>query len=265
MKNIPVLPPTGIDAHCHLTRKEFSSVDEVVSNARKIGVQYFLNVNTSIEEFENNKEKFKKYPYIFHSLGYHPHNAKSVTEKILKNVEKISQDKMIICIGEIGLDYFRDLSPREIQKNIFIRQLEIAKKIKKPVMIHARNAEYEAAQILTDVGFDEEKVIFHSFDGDLDVLEYILERKNWFLSFSANIFKKDGHFNSFVKTPINRFFIETDSPFLPPFPFKMPNEPKLLAVNALQLSKLRKMQVQDLWRISAQNFKEFFKDTVNFS
>ena len=163
------------------------------------------------ESFYQSYYLSEKYDNLFCSIGFHPHDALKYDEDfILENISKA------LAVGEIGLDYYRNLSPQKTQKEVFSKQIELAKKFNKPIIIHDRDAHKDCFEILKY--HSAKQVVFHSFTGDLDFAKKVLEQ-GWFVAFNGIVTFKNSHLTDVVKyAPIDRLFVETDSPYLSPHP-----------------------------------------------
>ena len=251
-----------IDTHSHLYFKHFNSdADEVLSRAVGAGVERQILIGCSVAEsdraiaFCRNHKDFD----LYCSIGVHPHDAKELNDNILRKFEMmVDEEDKIVAIGEIGLDYFRNLSPREMQMDAFEKQLHLAKKLNLPVIIHERDAWEDTIAILGRVG--NEKVVFHSFTGDgvraLDCME-----RGYHVSFSGMVtYPKNFHMREAVKKAwANRYFVETDCPYLPPQVFRgQRNEPSFVVETAKEVARVRGESFEEVASQSTSNAIMFF-------
>ncbi|BBB33082.1 TatD DNase family protein [Thermotomaculum hydrothermale] len=248
-----------IDSHCHLAMDSFNDDrNEVIERFFEEGGISLLSVSTNIDEFYLNKELCEKYSGIYTSLGWHPHDAKIFgknEEDFLKNV---AEKRLITAIGEIGLDFYYDNSPREEQIRAFEIQLKIAKKFNLPVIIHTRDADKETASILKK--HKGIKGVIHCFTSGEDFFNTAVQL-DFYISFSGIItFPKAEELRQLVKkTPIDRVFFETDSPYLSPVPYRgKRNEPLRVKYTIEKAAEIKGMNVENLSNIANQNFFNLF-------
>ena len=257
-----ILPSGGIDTHAHLDLEDFSEdLDAVIKRAELKGVTYIVNVFLDIDSYNNKRKLFEKYQNIYFTLGIHPHEASKVDEKDINSmIEIFKDDSRLRAVGEIGLDFYRNYSPKSDQIKVFKLQLEIAKQLDIPVVIHSRDAESDTLKILEDMGFKDRPLIWHCFTKDIDLGEKIL-KNGWMISIPGPItFKKSEKLQIAVsKIPLKRMVVETDSPFLTPHPFRgKRNEPGYVVYTAKKIAEIKNMDVNTTWKILSNNAKEIF-------
>lgn len=250
-----------IDTHCHLDFSDFDNDrDSVLETARSCGISSMINIGSSLEGSRRSVRLSQKYPQIFASVGIHPHDAKECDEKAFQEIQKLGEDPKVVAIGEVGLDYFRNLSPVEIQKKIFIRFLQWAAEAGKPLVIHCRQAEKDMLDILKDHPVRHGLVI-HCFSADAAFLDACLAL-GFFVSFTANItYKKAQNLRDVVKgVPLDRMFLETDAPYLPPEGRRgQRNDPTAVVAVADQVARIKGVSVEEVGRVTTQAAKDFFK------
>lgn len=250
------LPRIGIDTHAHLGMSK--NIENIIENSLFCGIKKIGNVFLSSIEYYKYKEKFDKYP-LFYILGIHPHDAKKVDLTEIKNIKKIIlKDKKVKALGEIGLDYFYDFSPKNIQQKIFELQLQLAQDLNIPVVIHSREAKEDTFSILKN--FKLKKVLFHCFSYDKQEAKKIIE-KNWIISYSGALtFKKANKLRRVAKyVPLEQVVLETDSPYLTPEPYRgKENEPAYMLFTAYSLSKITGVDVLYIWEKTSKNATDFF-------
>lgn len=251
-----------VDSHIHLDMKVFDEDREnVIKNSIENGVKYFLNVGYDLESSINSDELSKKYKFIYASIGFHPHDSKDFKNEYLLKFEKmIKENKKIVAIGEIGLDYYRNLSPKEIQKDVFIKQIEFSIDMKLPIIIHERDSFWDTVEILKKY---KGKVngVFHCFGGDISKLREVINL-GFYIGLGGTItYPKNVVLRETVRrAPLERILMETDAPYLPPQNFRgKRNEPKFLIFTAEYLAKLIGISLEKLSEISNKNFSELFK------
>ena len=251
-----------IDTHCHLNFKDYKEdLDDVLQRSRDAGIVTFLVPGTSVITSKESIELSNKYSFIFSGVGIHPHDADIITNKDIDELRymAINNDK-VIAIGEIGLDYYKGYSDKENQKKLFIDCLTIAKELDLPVILHNRDADNDFFYIIKDFVSCGLKGVVHCFSSNIEFLEKILSL-GLYVSFTGNItFPKADNLRDLIKTvPLNKFFLETDGPFLAPVPFRgKRNEPLYLKSIVETYANIKKLSVQDIARISTFNANNFF-------
>src|SRR5437870_2856770 len=255
-----------IDSHCHIDGPEYDADRaDVIARARDAGVGTMLNVGTGDPNsgaFERAVTLAQEHPAIYAAVGVHPHDAKlfnDLAEKLLLNLVK--QSKRVIAWGEIGLDYHYDHSPRDVQREVFRRQLRLARSLRLPVVIHSREADDDTIAILREElnGYERDGVM-HCFGGSLTMARYAIEL-GFFISFAGNLTftKADDLRNVARLLPLDRLLIETDCPYLSPVPFRgRRNEPARVIETARCLAELHGKELGEIGRITSENFEKLF-------
>ena len=253
------LRPKLIDTHCHLDFPEFDKDRaEVIQRAQAKGIAYIINVGSSLEGSRKSLELSRQYNFIYATVGLHPHEADRFDEKVKAELEKLTQQDKVVAIGEIGLDYYRNYSRAENQKSLFIALVNLACDLDRPVVIHNRQAEDDTLKILR--AQKPKKAVVHCFSGDEKFLKECLDLA-FFVSFTCNItYRKAENLRSLVKlTPLDRIFLETDAPFLPPEDFRgKRNEPMYVRVLAEEIAGIKGITVEEVARVTTENAKGFF-------
>ena len=252
-----------IDSHCHLLHKNNEKpLNEIILNAKKNGVEKFLNISTCEDEFmpilkisDNNKN-------VFSTLGIHPHEANNMTSEIKNTITKLSSNKKVIGIGETGLDFYYENSNKENQIKSFIMHIEISQELGLPLVIHMRNAENETIDIIkTYYKKKEFSGVIHCFTGTTEFMQNLLPY-NFFFSISGIVtFKNSTELRETVKMiPINKILVETDSPYLAPVPVRgRVNEPAYITHTVEYVSKMFNLDYSDFSAITSNNFFNLFK------
>ncbi len=259
-----------VDSHAHLDSERFSDdADAVLRRAREVGVRTILSIGIGEKpgSFRGAIDLAEKYDWIYATIGIHPHEAEQASEESFVELEELAQHPRVIAWGEIGLDYFYDHSPREIQKQVFLRQLELARAAKKPIVIHCRpsvNSENAWDDTLTllrehwaSSGLGG---ILHCFTGGMHHATAALEL-GFMVSFAGNVTfpKAQSIRDAAQQLPLDRILIETDCPFLAPLPHRgKRNEPSLLPLVAKHIAELRGSSQEEIGEITARNFYRFF-------
>jgi len=257
---------TFIDSHCHIDGPEYDTDrDEVIARARDAGVTTMLNVGTGDPHsgaFERAVELAEQHSEIHASVGVHPHDAKlfdDQAEQLLLSL--VAESKRVIAWGEIGLDYHYDHSPREVQREVFRRQLRLAREQNLPVIIHSREADEDTIAILREelTGYARAGVL-HCFGGSLEMAQAAIDL-GFFISFAGNLtFKKAEDLRDVARQlPVGRLMIETDCPYLTPVPFRgKRNEPARVVETARCLASLHDLELEEIGRITSENFASLF-------
>jgi TatD DNase family protein len=251
-----------IDSHCHIDGEDFDEDrDEVIQRALDADVRVMLNVGTGDPmsgSFERAVELTEKYDCVYASVGVHPHDAKlfdNEAERRLRGL--VSQSEKIIAWGEIGLDYYYDHSPRDVQRDVFKRQLKIARELNLPVIIHSRDADSDTVNLLRE---DSSKGIMHCFGGSVEMARDCLEL-GFLVSFAGNVtFKKADNLRDAARVvPLESLLVETDCPYLTPIPYRgKRNEPCHVVETAKFLAEFYGVDIEVFANATTENFLGFF-------
>jgi len=248
-----------IDTHCHLDFPQFDQDrDLVIQAAREAGVGYFVNIGATLDSSASACNLAKQYPEIFASVGVHPHDADSFDCQAEEKLKELAKNNKVVAIGETGLDYYRNLSSEKNQEQAFIKQIELAKHLNLPLVLHCRQAEKQVMEILK--AYMPLRVVVHCFSGDKDFLNDCLNL-GFFVSFTCNItYKKAQDLRELVKlTPLGRLMLETDAPYLSPEGFRgKRNTPEHIKLLAEQVAKIKEVSFEQIADKTTQNAKEFF-------
>jgi TatD DNase family protein len=264
-----------VDSHAHLEGSKFDVDREaVLARARETGVETILLIGSGTGPgtydcaIKLAEQKHENAPSLFATLGVHPHEASLVGESDYAEMEALAKNPKIIAWGEIGLDYFYDHSPRDVQKQVFIRQMEMARTAKLPIVIHCRPSEnsenaWDDTLALIREHWSGSGIggILHCFTGELQHMTAALEM-GFMISFAGNVtFPKAANIREAAKQcPLNLMFIETDSPFLAPVPYRgKRNEPAFVIETARHIAALRGIPIEELASATTGNFKNFFR------
>ncbi|MFZ6017626.1 MAG: YchF/TatD family DNA exonuclease [Nitrospirota bacterium] len=273
---------TLVDTHCHLEMSEFDSDrEEVIKRAMDAGIEAIITIGSDLEGNIGGLELSEKYDFIYASVGIHPHDAKDFTEEIFNQLKDWAtryrvQDfysepnsslvtrhssliPKVVAIGETGIDYHYENSPREIQRDVFRRHLALSKETGLPAVIHSREAKKDTLEIIRESGIS--KGVLHCFSGDMDMAERAMAM-GFYISIAGPVtFKNVRRLREIAKAiPDNYLLIETDAPYLTPEPFRgKRNEPSYLVHIARTIAELRGITVEDLARITTLNAKRLFR------
>lgn len=247
------------DTHTHLNDEKFDiDRDELISHLADYNVTRVLNVSCDIKSCYDTISLCDKYDFVYGAVGVHPHEAQEVSNNYIDELRRLSKHGKIKAIGEIGLDFYYDFSPREVQKKVFIEQLQLARELQLPVIIHDRDAHEECLKILRD--FTDLKVVYHCYSGSLEYAK-ILISLGFYLSFTGSLtFKNAKAGPEVVKwMPLDRIFIETDCPYLAPVPNRgKRNFPGFVHLVAEKIAELKGMSVDEVGKVTFENASNFF-------
>lgn len=251
------------DSHCHIDLLDYNKLhknfNDVLSKAKKNNVFFLLAVSTNLSNCKNILNKTKNYSNIKVSCGVHPLNNKKY---LIKDLIKIAQNKNIIAIGETGLDYsIYDIEKIKQQKISFKKHIFVSINLKKPLIIHNRNADKEVIKIIQENKKTCTGVIHCFNSSDINFLRKILDI-NLYVSFSGIItFKNSNNIRNLIKfVPLDKLLIETDSPYLTPVPYRgIENQPAYLKYIAACIAKIKNMEIIDIAKITTKNFFNLFK------
>lgn len=250
-----------IDSHCHLADRQFANdLKEVLERADAAGVDRMACIGDTIEESERGLQLAQKYEQIFCTVGLHPHHAKNwlpATERSMQSLATSS--KKIKAIGEIGLDYHCDFSPREIQRNVFRKQLILAKELSLPVVVHCREAAEDVWAMVDEI--KPLHLAMHCCTEKWSDVKRFVER-GYFLSFTgiATYPKSEEIRNTIKHCPLDRLMIETDAPFLAPIPHRgKRNEPAFVVEVAKCVAEIKQMSLEEVDEATTKNTVKFFR------
>jgi len=250
-----------IDTHCHLDFGEFDSDrDAVIERAKKAGVKRFINIGSSAEGSKRSVELASRHSEIFASVGIHPHHADEVTKDTLAEMESLAQNKKVVAIGEVGLDYFKSTSTPERQKELFVKFIELSGKLYLPLIIHTREAAGDTLEILEEHCKMPIRGVMHCFSGDEKVLKRVLEM-GMFVSFTCNLtFKNAKRLREVARgVPPDKLLLETDAPYLAPQAYRgKRNEPAYMTELRDMLADVLKLPADDLERVTTENAGKLF-------
>ena len=250
-----------IDSHCHLDHEPlFNNLNDVIKRSKNNGIKKILTICTTLKSFENIIEIVKKDEIIYGTFGIHPHETtKDIVEKN-QIIEKINKYQKIIGIGETGLDFYYNNSDRKSQIVSFEEHIKAAIDLKKPLIVHSRNAEDETFQILNNFYNKDLKILMHCFTGTQKFAEKLLKLNSYFSASGIITFKNSIDLqNTFKFLPLDKLLIETYSPFLAPVPNRgKKNEPSFIKFTAEKLAFLKATSVDELINKTTQNFNKLF-------
>lgn len=247
-----------IDTHCHLDfpdyKEDFETIIKKIENELLLAITIAASIDSNAQAIAI----AEKYPFIYAAIGLHPHDAHHYQKSLLEYLEKNIHHPKVVAIGEIGLDYYKNYSPVIEQKKVFEELAHLASLYDKPVIVHSREAILDTLEVLKNKKI--KKAVFHCFTGDWEEAQKILQA-GYFISFSGIItFNKNLSLEETAKKiSLDRFFIETDAPFLAPAPFRgKRNEPVWVKKVAEKIAQLRNTSLEEIITQTNQNAKQFF-------
>ena len=254
-----------IDTHCHLTFEQLvGDIEAVVDRSKTAGVTGWITVGTDPEHNQKAVELADRFENMYATVGIHPHDAKDVTAKTLSELKELAGSEKVVAVGETGLDFHYDFSPRQDQRRAFEAQLEIARQLNLPVIIHCREAFDEMIDILErfiGVKGRLKGVVFHCFSGTAQQARIVLDH-GFYISFTGVVtFKNAQKAREAAKiVPVDRLMLETDCPYMSPEPMRKQkiNEPALMVHTARFLAELKEMDPADFARAVTTTSKSFF-------
>jgi len=259
-----------VDSHAHLDGKQFDADrEQVIARAREAGVTTMVAIGNGDgpPELDAGLKLAEQYPFIYATIGIHPHEARLASDHAYSHMEHLAHHPKVIAWGEIGLDYYYDHSPRDIQKNVFIRQMELARAANLPIVIHCRPSDnrddaWEDCLALIEQHWKPSGLggVLHCFTSAWPHAKRALGM-GFMISFAGNVTfpKAQPIRDSALHIPLDSMFIETDSPFLAPVPFRgKRNEPAYVKEVARQIGELRGLSTDEIGAQTTQNFRRFF-------
>ncbi|MDI6785303.1 MAG: YchF/TatD family DNA exonuclease [bacterium] len=261
-----------IDTHVHLNDSKYKlEQEEIIKKALLGNISYLIDIGSNLTSSKASIDLSCKYQNVYSAVGIHPHEAKTFNGKSIDSLKDLSKNKKVVAIGEIGLDYHYNFSTPTEQKKAFIEQIKLASSLNLPLIIHAREATKDILHILEQHGLSL-KGVFHAFSGDKEILNWAISNQ-YYISISGMVTFKNSNLSSLVKEiPMDKFLIETDSPYLAPHPMRgKKNQPAYLTFIAKKLAEVMHLSLEDISRITTLNAKQLFnlepvvlKDTYTY-
>ncbi len=249
------------DTHVHLNADQFSDdLNEVIDRAKMEGVQYMVVVGFDRPTIIKAMELIEEYDFIYASIGWHPVDAIDMRDEDLDWIEELAKHPKVVAIGEMGLDYYWDKSPKEVQQEVFRKQIQLAKKLKLPIVIHNREATADIVTILKEENAAEVGGIMHCFSGSVEVAKECVDM-NFYISLGGPVTFKNAKKPKEVaqEIPLNKLLIETDCPYLAPHPYRgKRNEPSYVKLVAEQIAELKGLSFEEVSQVTTENAKILF-------
>jgi TatD DNase family protein len=249
------------DTHAHYDDERFQEDrEEVLKKAFECGVGTILNVSSSPTSIPKCIQLAQSHERIFAAVGVHPHDASNITDEILSQVEALSEHPKVVAIGEIGLDYHYDFAPRHTQKKWFQEQIELAKRVKLPIIIHNRESTEDVLTILKETSAKDVGGVFHCFSGSIETAKFLIDN-NFFLSFGGTItFKNAQKIREILEyLPLERILVETDAPYLTPEPYRgKRNDSSYVGLVAKKIAEIKSLDFEEVCQQTTENGMKLF-------
>ncbi len=249
-----------VDSHAHLHFPRcLKDLEEIVKRFKDSGGAYLINVGINVEDSKKAIETAKRFGFKA-AVGVHPHDSKDVSESYIEELEKLAKDESVVAIGETGLDYYRNFSPREIQKRVFKEQIELAKSLGKPLIIHVREAYGDAYKILSNADLPDPPGVIHAFSADKDwALKFI--KLGFMIGVGGTVtYPRNEKLRRVVQAVgIENILTETDCPYLPPQKFRgRRNEPSYVSFVLEKIADLLQLEIEEASEVIYKSVLEVF-------
>ncbi len=249
------------DTHTHLDSPKFDGDrDSVIARAREAGVELLVNIGFNRETIPTTMALAEKHDFIYAAVGWHPVDSIDMQPGDLEWIERLCAHSKVVAIGEIGLDYHWDTSPKDVQQQVFREQIRLARKVGKPIVIHNRDAHEDVVRILQEERAEDVGGVMHCFSGSWETAKQCLDM-NFYISFGGPVTFQNAKVPKEVmkRVPIDRILIETDAPYLTPHPFRgKRNESAYVAYVAETAAELLGKTVEEIASITTENGKKCF-------
>jgi len=250
------------ETHAHLNAKEFDEDrEEVIARAQENGVSTIVNIGFNAETIPTCMELAEAHDFIYAVIGWHPQDAKDMTDEHLEWIEELSRHPKVVGLGEMGLDYYWDTSPKDVQAEVFRKQIRLARKLDMPIIIHNRDAHQDVLTILKEEKAAEVGGIMHCFSGSWETAKLALDM-NFSISFGGPLTFKNAKQPKEVaaKVPLDKLLIETDCPYLTPHPFRgKRNESGYVRYVCEEMANIRGLSYEEMAQITSENAKQLFR------
>lgn len=249
-----------IDTHSHINMLETITPDEALQNAAANGIEKIIVPAANPADFTGIIELINKYNNVYGMLGVHPSDAKDWNDNIIEDIKKLAENKKIIAIGEIGLDYYWDKSYNNLQKEVFIKQIKLANELNLPIDVHDREAHKDTFDILKEYNKCS-KVVMHCFSGSVEFAKECI-KEGWYLGIGGVVtFKNAVKMKEVVQAvPLEHILLETDAPYLTPVPHRgKENQPAYVKFVAEEIAKLKQINIDKVIEVTNNNSNTIFK------
>ena len=248
------------DTHAHMNDPAFDADrEEVLLSLAGKGVGAMLNVGCCLDSSKDCIAMAEKYPFVYASVGSHPDSADEVNEEVIEKYRQMAKHPKVMAIGEIGLDYYYETIPREVQQKAFRMQMALAKELDMPVIVHERNAHDDGMRIVKE--FKGVTGVFHCYSGSAEMARQLVDM-GWYIGFTGVLTFKNARkaVETAERIPLERIVLETDCPFMAPEPHRgKRNDPGYLPYMAQRLADIRGIPAEDVIRITTENAKKLYR------
>ena len=248
------------DTHAHMNDPAYDEDrGNIMLGLNEKGVGLVMNVGCCLESSGDCIALAEKYPFVYASVGSHPDSADEVNEEVIEAYRQMAQHPKVLAIGEIGLDYYYETIPREIQQKAFRMQMQLAKELDMPVIVHERNAHDDGMRIVKE--FKGVTGVFHCYSGSAEMARQLVDR-GWYIGFTGVLTFKNARkaVETAASIPLERIVLETDCPFMAPEPFRgRRNDPGYLYRMAERLAEIRDLPVEEIWEVTTENAKRLYR------
>jgi TatD DNase family protein len=250
------------DTHTHYDDNKYDDDRyEVIQRAHERGVSYILNASSSPSSVSQSIAIAERFDFVYAAVGIHPHNAEEVTDSLLETIAGLAANDRVVAIGEIGLDYHYDFSPRSLQQHWFAKQIRLAKEVGLPIVIHNRESHEDMLRIIKDEDAGSVGGVLHCYSGSIEMARKLLDN-NFYISVGGPVtFKNARKVIEVVKyVPVDRLLIETDCPYLAPEPLRgKRNESSYIRFVAEKIAQIKGIGFEEIARVTTENAKRLFK------
>lgn len=249
-----------IDTHCHIDFEWFDEDrDTIVQNAKDKNVQYMVNIGCETKSNIKVRKNSQTYENVFFTSGIHPSDVEEETDAVFDQIREFSKDKKMRAVGEIGLDYFKYDNDIEIQKSFFRKAIQVAHEVKRPIVVHDRDAHDDVYDILSEENVGDIGGVMHCFAGDAEYAKKVVDL-GMHISFTGVVTFKNAKYDDIIEAvPMNRLMLETDSPFLTPHPHRgKRNEPSYIPLIAEKIASVKNLSIDEVMEQTTKNAIEFF-------
>lgn len=251
-----------IDSHAHLDDERFDDDREtVIKNLKTDQIDIIINIGADIASSKSTLNLAQTYDNIYSVVGVHPHSVSELVGVGLDEIEKLARHEKTVAIGEIGLDYYYENSPKQLQKEYFIEQIRLAKKLDLPIAIHSREAVKDTLDIIKSEKSSNLRGVMHCFSSSVEIAkEYV--KLGFYIAIGGVVTFKNARVTKEVAkyVPLESLLIETDCPYLAPEPFRgKRNEPKYIKYTAEEIAKIKEVDLEEIAKITSANAKKLFE------
>jgi len=250
-----------IDTHCHLDFPDYNDDRAaILTAAREAGITKLVNIGCDLKSSQASVDLANQHPEIYAAIGFHPHDAKNYDDRMEQQLREMANNFKVVAIGEVGLDFYRDRSPRDVQRTVFVRQMNLARELGLPLIIHIRDAYEEAIDMLIAEKAYENNVVLHCFSGTPKEARRALDY-GMFLSFGGVLTFSNSRLPELVRdVPLDQILLETDAPFLTPHPHRgTRNQPAMVALVYRKLADVLNRDIKEIETIIDANAQRFFE------